>query len=401
MEKKLWRNNYSKKIMAVILTCALLISCVGIKTTAYAAGNYTTNTTKSSALKNKTKILFIGNSMTFCNNTPYLFQQMVGNNTVVNYIVCGSQSLYNHGEWIHEVLESEGIYKNFKKNLTAEDKKALNKKGSDGTYSLNDKKMLTWYNWYAGALFQNYTDETNTKKLTPISYDYVILQDRTDNMKKINNLGIIKPNAATSRDFYTDSWKGGLCRVVYELRNNGVTHGRTKYVINAVHTRLTPGSKLSTIEALQTTIDEQAVALKNYLANGFDVPGNKTFAMGSSDVKVAYTGDVVLSYLHDTKGKNITCTSNNVSTMVRTGKNDYKHPKLAASVMQAATIYRTIYGKQPPYLSLSSVPSVFNLSNCSAASAPGSDEYTFVKKNKETLYKYVQNYGTTKKAAWK
>lgn len=345
------------------------------------------------------KLLEENDSRNF-NNTPYLFQKMAGNDVVVNYLTCGGQSLYNHGEWIHKVLESNGIYKNFKKNLTKNDKEALSKIGFGSEHQYNDVTGKKWYRWYASALFQNYTDETNTKKLTPISYDYVILQDCTGNLTKISNFNsyINKSNAALSRGFYKDTWKGGLCRVVYELRNNGAAHGRTKYVINAIYCPLSEGKKLSDIEVKQTKIDNQAVKLKDALANGFKVPGNKSFAMGNSDVKVAYTGDVVLSYLHDTKGKNIKCTDNNISTVIQ---NDKKHPKLAASVMQAATIYRTIYGKQPPYLSLSNIKPALNLRKYGKGHVPAKDEYTFLKNNKVTLYQYVQNYGTTTKAVWK
>lgn len=329
--------------------------------------------------------------MTFYNNTPYLFQKMAGNNVVVNYLTCGSRSLYQHGEWIHKVLESDGIYKNFEKNLSTADKNEL---------SNNSETRKAQYDFYASALFQDYTGVTNTKKLTPISYDYVILQDRTDNMSDTANFNsyINNSSATSSRDYYKSTWKGGLCRVIYELRNNGVTNGHTKYVINAIYTGLSNKEKLSAAEVRQTKIDNQAVKLKDALASGFKVPGNKTFALGSSDVKVAYTGDVVLSYLHDTIGKNTTCTKANISALIL---EDHKHPKLAASVMQAATIYRTIYGKQPPYLTLTNITPAYNMSSMSSGYIPSKAEYTFYKNNKVTLYKYVQNYGTTTKAAWK
>lgn len=428
-------KNYSKKIMAAILTFALLISCAGIKTTAFAASDdcigilsgriadvksneYTKNTTAASKLKNKAKVLFIGNSMTFYNNTPYLFQEMAGKNTVVNYLTCGSQCLYNHGEWIHKVLESNGIYKNFEKNCTTKDMDILFKKGStgDGYYKNPSKSVLKrWYNWYASALFQNYTDEKNTKKLTPISYDYVILQDCLGNLSDTANFNscIKKSKASLSRDFYKDTWKGGLCRVIYELRNNGAAHGRTKYVINALYSPLKEngknGEKVDTLleaERMQNKIDNQAVKLKDTLANGFKVPGDKTFALGGSDVKVAYTGDVMLSYLHDTKGKNAEWKASSLSTVIQS---DRKHPKLAASVMQAATIYRTIYGKQPSNQSFSNVPRAYNIcknyekesEEDNKKDIPDENGYTFVKNNIATLYKYVQKYGTTTKAAWK
>lgn len=74
--------------------------------------------------------------------------------------------------------------------------------------------------------------------------------------------------------------------------------------------------------------------------------------------------------------------------------------------MQAATVYRVIFGSLPSYLTLTSVKPAFNLSDCLAADdktkhLPTSSDYTFVKNNNATLYQYVQNYGTTTKAAWK
>ena len=50
--------------MAGLLACALIFSCVGVKT-ARAANNWMPNITASSAVNNKKEILCIGNSMTF------------------------------------------------------------------------------------------------------------------------------------------------------------------------------------------------------------------------------------------------------------------------------------------------------------------------------------------------
>ena len=400
MIRKLWKKNCGKKIMAGILACALMISCVGVKTTR-AANNWMPNITASSAVNNKKEILCIGNSMTFYNNTPFLLRKMTGSNVVVNYLTWSGQSLYKHGEWINKVLKSGGIYNNFINGLTTQDKAALVKTGNASIFDVNKAKKR--YNWYASALFKDYTNETNTKKLTPISYDYVVLQDCTDNVKDTSNFNsyINNSSAALSRDYFKATWKGGLCRDIYELRSNGATHGSTKYIINAIYTSV-KGKKLSAAETLQTKIDNQAVKLKDALAGGFNVPGGKTYTLGSADVKVAYTGDVVLSYLHNTKGNGITCTASNISTMIR---DDYKHPKYAASIMQAATIYRVIFGNLPSYLTLSSVTPAMDLSDCVAANEakhlPTSSDYTFVKNNNATLYQYVQNYGTTTKAAWK
>lgn len=400
MIRKLWKKNCGRKIMAGILTCALMISCVGVKTTR-AANNWMPNITASSAVNNKKEILCIGNSMTFYNDTPFLLRKMTGSNVVVNYLTWSGQSLYKHGEWINKVLKSGGIYSNFKNSLTTQDKAALVKDGNASTF--NEERAKKRFNWYASALFKDYTNETNTKKLTPISYDYVVLQDLTDNLKDTTNFNsyINNSSAALSRDYFKATWKGGLCRDIYELRSNGATHGATKYIINATYTSV-KNQKLSAAETLQTKIDNQADKVKGALATGFSVPGGSTYTLGSGDVKVAYTGDVVLSYLHNTKGNGITCTASNISTMIHS---DYKHPKYAASIMQAATIYRVIFGSLPSYLTLTSVTPAFNLSDCLAADEakhlPTSSDYTFVKNNNATLYQYVQNYGTTTKAAWK
>ncbi|MCI9617232.1 MAG: hypothetical protein HFG31_04395 [Eubacterium sp.] len=400
MKRKLWKKNYGRKIMAGLLACALIFSCLGVRTTK--AASWMPNVTASSALKDKKKILLIGNSMTFYNNTPFLLRKMVGSNVVVNYLTWGGQSLYNHGEWINKVLKSGGSYNIFKNSLTAQDKVALFKEGSGSSASYDETKAKNRYDWYASALFQDYT-KANTKTLTKISYDYVVLQDRTANLENIENANsyIKDSKQQLSRDFYKTTWMGGLCRNIYELRSNGAVHGRTKYIINATYTSV-ENKILSAAETLQTKIDNKAVILNNILANGFRAPGNKTYTLGSADVKVAYTGDVVLSYLHNTKGSNIPCTVSNISTMIRS---DFKHPKYAASIMQAATINKVIFSKLPSYLTLTSanpVSPAFNLSSCSADThVPTSTEYTFVKNNNATLYQYVQNYGTTTKAAWK
>ena len=382
--------------MAGILTCALMISCVGVKTTR-AANNWMPNITASSAVNNKKEILCIGNSMTFYNNTPFLLRKMTGSNVVVNYLTWSGQSLYKHGEWINKVLKSGGIYSNFKNSLkTPQDKAALVKNGDASIF--NEERAKKRFNWYASALFKDYTNETNTKKLTPISYDYVVLQDLTNNVKDTVNFNSYKnASGQISRDFFKNTWKGGLCRVIYELRSNGATHGATKYIINATYTKV-ENKNLSEAEKVQTKIDNQAEKMKNDLARNFDVPGGKTYTLGSGDVKAAYTGDVVLSCLHkekDIKFSNLIC-------------GDLKHPRYAASIMQAATIYIVIFGKLPSYLELSSSKQVIpalDLSYCVAADEakylPTSSDYTFVKNNNATLYSYVQSYGTTTKAAWK
>ncbi len=378
--------------MVGILTCALIFSCVGVKTTK--AAGWMSNVTASSALNNKKKILLIGNSMTFYNNTPFLLRKMVGSNVVVNYLTWGGQSLYNHGEWINKVLKSGGSYNIFKSSLTAQDKVALFKEGSGSSASYDETKAKNRYDWYASALFQDYT-KTNTKTLNKISYDYVVLQDRTDNLKDANANSYIKDSKQKlSRDFYKTTWMGGLCRNIYELRSNGAVHGRTKYIINAVHTTV-ENKNLSAAEALQTKIDNKAVILNNILANGFRAPENKTYPLGSADVKVAYTGDVVLSCLH--KETNI-----KISNLLN---GDLKHPKYPTSIMQAATIYKVIFSKLPSYLTLTidkPVTPAFNLSVCGADThVPTANDYTFVKNNNATLYQYVQSYGTTIQAAWK
>lgn len=195
--------------MAGLLACALIFSCVGVKT-ARAANNWMPNITASSAVNNKKEILCIGNSMTFYNNTPFLLRKMTGSGVVVNYLTWSGQSLYKHGEWINKVLKSGGIYTNFKNSLTTQDKAALVKDGKASTF--NEERAKKRFNWYASALFKDYTNETNTKQLTPISYDYVVLQDLTDNVKDTANFNsyINNSSAALSRDYLKI-----LGRVVY------------------------------------------------------------------------------------------------------------------------------------------------------------------------------------------
>ncbi len=400
--------------MAGLLACALIFSCVGVKTKAATQITWKPNTTASSLLKNKKKVLFIGNSITYFNNTPLLFERMVGNGYVVNYITCGGQSLYNHGEWIHKVLNSGGVYTNFKKYADKEKAVLFKKSGSSNSKYYKDnkdyeKKVKEWYNWYASALFQNYTNELNKKKLSKISYDYIILQDKTGNLADISNYNkyLKNKNASSSRDCYRDTWMGGLCRVVYELRYHNVTNGRTQYVINSVYSPR-KNKKLSETEALQTKIDAQAGIIKKVLAEGFNVPQNKVYAMGKSDVKVAYTGDVILSYLHR-KNKNMKWTAGNVSDIIQDGEEALKHPKLAASFMQAATIYKTIFGKKNSlsnYLIQKVIPA-FNLATCTKGHIPSekdkkNNEYTFLQSKKIVLLKeHVNKYGTTPATPWK
>lgn len=109
------------------------------------------------------KYLFIGNSMTFFNNVPSMFQQMTsaGKSITIDYTaaVYGGRTLQEHANAIATVKSTQGQ----EKNLTSTTKKYFYNSSSSSTYS------STVFNSYVSAVW-------NTSTNKPKSYDYIVLQ---------------------------------------------------------------------------------------------------------------------------------------------------------------------------------------------------------------------------------
>lgn len=331
-----------RRVIAIILTITIASGIIAFEP------NSVCSATGRSDEKKSVKILIIGNSKTFYNNTPYMLEQMINTDENCAYTTSEIASItwgdHNFSKWINcnygDIYTA--YYKSFDAALRSDkkgklfwvDKKKQKKRFIKGTAQYKNAEKI-WENMH--------------QTLAGKKYDYLILQDDSDEIA----------SGGTSDSSYCKAAKN-ICN---KLKREGTISGNTKIILVCTQAKMKKTEKnVKKTLTVNEIWNDTAIADRNT-----GLVRKQLLKEGYKNVKVAHTGRAIINYLmaYDLNSKYFknkfyykhADTGIGVSkklfykdgTKIKAPLNDLtiydkNHPTLLGSMITTATIYYTMFG---------------------------------------------------------
>ena len=302
-----------KKTVTFMLAFAIGLTMIFTSVMADENTAYQHTTIDEADYGNTYKYLFIGNSITYYNNLPQVYAEMVsvktGDTIDVTTALYGSRNLLQHGNAFAAMERSGGD----DSNLTDDEKCYFAMGGYNSDPDDFDTEV---YEDYKEAVFD---DDDQVKK-----YDYIVIQEM-----------------ALEYD-YEDA-KAGI-----EMILKAISHEDANILINAPHARIYDDTSVNYMETELAKKESYLEKIRDDLKEDQTIP--------FKSINIVYTGRSELNYYKKTgvldaaqklaPDEYIVQTKNGIQALKNdTVLPDGIHPTQLGTYMQACTYYSTVYGR--------------------------------------------------------